>query len=68
LEDVVKVLNKELDAKIIINNNEIKGCLFSGNIEGIGLTEILELLEVTFELEINISENKVLISGSGEGC
>ncbi|NQY66498.1 MAG: FecR domain-containing protein [Flavobacteriales bacterium] len=66
LEEVAFVLNREMHSKIKINSNSIKNCLFSGSLDNVELSEILELLEITLGLDVEKSENKVLLSG--EGC
>ncbi|MCI5058256.1 MAG: FecR domain-containing protein, partial [Flavobacteriales bacterium] len=65
LHKVVKKLNELYNVEIELANEEIKNCKISASFKGNSLKEVLDVISLTFNLEVQKSaDNKYIISGN----
>ena len=66
LSEVINVLNSFWDLKIKLQSERLDDCMLTANFSDKSIDTILEILELTLDIEIDRSEDRVMING--EGC
>ncbi len=62
---VVETLSKVFNVEIILANELIKFCPLDAPFENMSLDEILDVIKLSFNLEIEKNENQIILSGDG---
>lgn len=65
MEEVVYVLNRRYRAKIRIENTSFTQCKLTGTYRNMSLNDILEVLQVTFEIEAKKQGEEIVLTGGG---
>ncbi len=65
MSKVVKTLEKYFEVKIEMDSS-IQSCRIKGTYENYELENLLKIIEATLDLQYNVNEEKVTITG--EGC
>ncbi|HLP13294.1 MAG TPA: FecR family protein [Flavobacteriales bacterium] len=66
LQEVVSMLEKQFETKIVFSNEKLKSCRISVKFEGSNLEEILEIVGET--MDIWTTEENGVITLGGDGC
>ncbi len=65
LQTVVAMLNKHYNSKLEIGSQAIRGCKFTAKFKNESLETIVDVLQETFNLELNKSNNRTILLGKG---
>ena len=66
LKEVVEVVNEHYNTRITYDHEGIGRCKFTATFENDSIETILDILAITFHLEVDKIESEILLSG--EGC
>ncbi|MDX5347039.1 MAG: FecR domain-containing protein, partial [Hymenobacteraceae bacterium] len=65
LEQVTQALQKHYNQPVELENEAIKHCRFTATLDNQPLTEVLEVLKLTLDLEYQTTSGKTVLSGKG---
>ncbi len=65
LDQVVETLEHAYGVKLMLTNHQLQNCQWSADFKDQSLDEVLEILQMTFDLQIIHNEGHIEIDGSG---
>ncbi len=65
MSDVIKILEKDFNVKFELTDNNFKNCKLYARFENKSLSDILEIIKLTFSIEYFVKGEKIFIKGKG---